>query len=126
MINRKKYKPCPECRGIGKKSGPVCTSCGGYGSVGLKVVMQGLRKTNEGSHTSVVGGKCPLPRHRDTRTRTSWHVADQPPLGARVYDVHDPRHVGRLEAVLWSGTYVIRFGRKTLAHVPKARVRVAE
>lgn len=48
FINRSKYKPCFECKGTATKNNEICKKCGGYGSIGLKVVMQGLRKTNKG------------------------------------------------------------------------------
>lgn len=48
-IDPRRHKPCPMCRGIGKRNDLKCESCGGYGSVSTKIIMQGLRRTNEGA-----------------------------------------------------------------------------
>jgi DnaJ-class molecular chaperone len=48
FINRSKCKKCPKCEGLGKADEKLCDRCGGYGSVGLKVLEQSRRATNEG------------------------------------------------------------------------------
>ena len=48
FINPRNYKKCFACKGIGKTENKVCDKCGGYGSIGLRIVQQGLRKANEG------------------------------------------------------------------------------
>lgn len=51
IINRRHSKPCFSCKGTGQpkpKEHGVCRHCNGYGSIGLKILQQGLKKTNEG------------------------------------------------------------------------------
>lgn len=52
-INKRKSRPCFHCGGTGqatklKPGTRVCFYCEGYGSIGLKVLMQGLNRTNSG------------------------------------------------------------------------------
>jgi len=57
--------------------------------------------------------------------KINWHERRLPPLGAIVYDEHDPRHHARLEAVLNHSHCVIKFietGWK--ATIPLHRMRM--
>lgn len=47
-INRSKYKPCWSCKGVATKDGGLCEHCGGYGSIGLKIVMQAKARMMRG------------------------------------------------------------------------------
>lgn len=55
----------------------------------------------------------------------SWHMRGRLPVGARVYDEQDRRHVGRLDAVFASGVHRVTFDNGTRADVPEGRVRRA-
>ena len=78
------------------------------------------------SHTNVIGGKCPLKTMRVATPKVSWHMIKAVPTGSRVYDVHDERHVGRVDAMLEGGhIYRVTFDNGTRADIPKHRVRKA-
>lgn len=47
-FNRKSYKPCPSCHGVGKPDHTICPRCHGYGSVGLSVIMRSKAATMRG------------------------------------------------------------------------------
>jgi DnaJ-class molecular chaperone len=38
-FNRKSYKPCPSCKGVGFRD-RLCSTCHGYGSRGLALIMR--------------------------------------------------------------------------------------
>lgn len=60
---------------------------------------------------------------RVTRHADSWHVRGQLKTGTRVYDVHDERHEGRIDAVLNLNTYRVTFDNGLRADIPKRRIR---
>ncbi len=49
MINRSRSKPCFVCKGTGKSNSAKCAKCRGYGSFGLMLLNEALRKTNAGA-----------------------------------------------------------------------------
>lgn len=56
----------------------------------------------------------------------SFHMIGRLPTGTRVYDVHDERHVGRLDAIMWNNDHRVTFDNGLRADIPKARVRRAK
>lgn len=47
------------------------------------------------------------------------------PSGTRIYDAHDPRHIGRIDARLWNGDYRVTFDNGLRADIPPQRIRRA-
>ena len=62
---------------------------------------------------------------RATRHAESWHVRGQFKTGARIYDAHDERHIGRVDALLWGGVYRVTFDNGLRGDIPKARAKPA-
>ena len=46
--------------------------------------------------------------------------------GMRVYDIADPRHVGRIEAVVWDAILVKWIDTGWLSYVPRENLREAD
>ena len=54
------------------------------------------------------------------RLSESFHMRGQFPTGTRVYDVADPRHIGRVDAVL-NGCYRVTFDNGLRGDIRKNR-----
>lgn len=63
---------------------------------------------------------------RATCHAESWHVRGDFRIGTRVYDSHDERHVGRVDALIWGNTYRVTFDNGWRGDIPKHRARKAE
>lgn len=56
----------------------------------------------------------------------SWHMRGRLKTGTRVYDVHDERHIGRLDAIFASGDHRVTFDNGLCADIPARRIRKAK
>lgn len=60
------------------------------------------------------------------RNADSWHMRGRLPTGTRIYDIHDERHVGRVDAVMLDGSYRVTFDNGWRGDIPQHRARKAE